>query len=68
MDPDNKKCLIAFKRAKKCEELKDKGNEYLKNNQYDGAIKSYSEALELDPYNKKLNSVIYANRGLVWGK
>lgn len=30
MDPDNKKCLIAFRRAKRCEELKEQGNNYLK--------------------------------------
>lgn len=68
LDPDNKKCRDAFKKAKKCEELKEKGNLDLKNGKYDDAVKCYSEALELDPFNIKLNSVIYANRGLVLSK
>jgi hypothetical protein len=28
----------------------------------------YSEALNLDPFNKKLNSVIYSNRALTFMK
>jgi len=28
----------------------------------------YTEALKLDPYNKKLNSVIYSNRALTYMK
>ena len=52
MDPDNKKCFLAFRKAKKCEELKEKGNEHLKHGRLDEAISSYTEALECDKYNK----------------
>lgn len=68
LDPDSKKCMVALKNAKKCEELKEKGNDFLKSDNFDQAIKAYTEAIELDPYNAKLNSVIYANRGLVFSK
>ena len=68
LDPDNKKCRDAYRKAKRCEELKEKGNMDLKLNKYDDAVKCYTEALELDPYNTKMNSVIYANRGLVLSK
>ena len=44
------------------------GNEHLKNNQFDKAIEVYTEAIELDKCNIKLNSIIYANRGLVFQK
>lgn len=30
LDPDNKKCLNAWKTAEKCEELKEKGNTAIK--------------------------------------
>lgn len=26
LDPDNKKCMLALKKTRKCEELKEKGN------------------------------------------
>lgn len=68
LDPDNKKCREALKKARKCEELKDKGNEHLKAQAYDEALKAYNEALELDPHNPKMNAILYANRGLVYQK
>ena len=66
LDPDNHKCRTLLKKARRCEELKDMGNEHLKNNQFDKAIEVYTEAIELDKCNIKLNSIIYANRGLVF--
>lgn len=35
---------------------------------YSQAEKKYTEALDLDPYNKKLNSIIYSNRALTFMK
>jgi DnaJ family protein C protein 7 len=29
LDPDNKKCREALRKAKRCEELKEKGNNFL---------------------------------------
>lgn len=52
--------------ARKAEELKEVGNNYLKDYKYDEAIQCYSESLNIDPYNKKLNSLVLANRGYVY--
>jgi len=37
LDPDNKKCMVALKKARKCEELKDKGNEAIKEKNFEEA-------------------------------
>ena len=48
LDPDNKKCMLALKKAKKCEELKgidikyiyfkEKGNTALKENKFEECV------------------------------
>lgn len=63
-DPDNKVCLHAQKMIKHQEELKQKGNDAMKANDYKGAIKAYTEAIEQDPDNRNVVSVLYANRAL----
>ena len=40
----------------------------IKQKKYKEAEAKYSEALNLDPYNKKLNSIIYSNRALCFMK
>lgn len=40
----------------------------VKANRYSEAETKYTAALELDPFNKKLNSVIYSNRALTFMK
>jgi DnaJ homolog subfamily C member 7 len=40
----------------------------LKASKWVEAENKYSEALNLDPFNKKLNSVIYSNRALTFMK
>lgn len=49
MDPDNTKCMLALKKTKKCEALKEEGNQFLKNKEYDEALNKYDEAIALDP-------------------
>ena len=68
LDPDNKKCREALKKAQKVEELKEKGNQAIKESNFDESIKIYDEALLVDPNNKKLNSVILSNRALAYVK
>lgn len=48
--------------------MKEKGNQAIKENNFDESIKIYDEALLIDPNNKKLNSVILSNRSLAWVK
>ena len=38
------------------------------NNKFAEAEAKYTQALNLDPFNKKLNSVIYSNRALTFMK
>lgn len=68
LDPDNIKCRDTLKLVRKCEDLKEKGNEFIKNKKFDEAFESYSQALELDPNNKQLNSILYSNRALAFMK
>lgn len=37
LDPDNQKCKKALYTAKKCEQLKEEGNEFIKSQQYEEA-------------------------------
>lgn len=68
LDPDNKKCRDALKKSQKLEDLKEKGNQAIKESNFDESIKIYDEALLVDPNNRKLNSVILSNRALAWVK
>ena len=38
LDPDNKKCMLALKKAKKCEELIEKGHTALKENKFEECV------------------------------
>lgn len=68
MDPDNQKCRVALNKAKKSEQYKERGNDFIKENKYEEAEKEYTEALAVDPANRKLNSVVYSNRALTFMK
>lgn len=48
----------------KVEELKNKGNAALQNNQNDEAIKLYTEAIELDAK----NHILFSNRSAAYAK
>lgn len=68
LDPDQKKCRLALNTAKKCEQLKEEGNDLIKSGNYEQAEKKYTEAINLDPSNKKLNAIVYSNRALTFMK
>lgn len=68
LDPENSKCQKALSKANKCERFKEEGNQLIKAQNWAGAEAKYTEALHLDPYNKKLNSIIYSNRALTFMK
>ncbi len=40
----------------------------IKQHNWHSAEAKYTEALNLDPYNKKLNAIIYSNRALTYMK
>ena len=68
LDPDHQKCKKALYKAKKCELLKEEGNQFIKNQQFEEAENKYTEAIDLDPSNKKLNAIIFSNRALTFIK
>jgi DnaJ family protein C protein 7 len=62
LDPDNSRCREALRRMNRQEEAKEKGNTAFKANNYEDAVKYYTEGIEQDPKNKNLVSQMYANR------
>lgn len=64
LDPDDEKCKAALRNVKKLENLKQKGNDAIKNNNLQEALQSYDEALKCDPLNKTINAILYSNRAL----
>jgi DnaJ family protein C protein 7 len=40
----------------------------IKAHRFEEAEKKYTEAIKMDPANKKLNSLIYSNRSVTWSK
>lgn len=51
-----------YKRAKQLKKKKEDGNEAFKSFKFQEAVKLYTEALEIDPLNKKTNAKLYFNR------
>lgn len=63
--PDHKKAMDIYKRAKLLKRKKDDGNEAYKNCRFQEALNLYTEALAVDPLNKKTNAKLYFNRATV---
>lgn len=63
--PDHKKAMDIYKRAKLLKKKKEDGNEAYKNNKFQEAYNLYTEALQIDPLNKKTNAKLYFNRATV---
>lgn len=51
-----------YKRAKQLKNKKEEGNNEFKLCKFQEAVKLYTEALEIDPLNKKTNAKLYFNR------
>lgn len=65
LDPDNANARQMRIKAKSLKEKKEHGNELFKTGKYREAQVVYTEALEIDPCNKDINSKLYYNRALV---
>lgn len=63
--PDHKKAMDIYKRAKLLKKKKDDGNDAYKNCRFQEALNLYTEALAVDPLNKKTNAKLYFNRATV---
>ncbi|XP_030765296.1 dnaJ homolog subfamily C member 7 [Sitophilus oryzae] len=60
--PDHAKAMEQYKKAKQLKKKKEDGNESFKLCKFLEAVKLYTEALEIDPLNKKTNAKLYFNR------
>lgn len=63
--PDHKKAMNIFKKSKLLKKKKDEGNDVFKSGKLQDAYKIYTEALAVDPLNKKINAKLYLNRAIV---
>lgn len=61
-DPDNVFAQKLFRGVRKFEKLKQEGNDAFKGRQWQEADEKYTEVLQLDPQNKRMNAVIHNNR------
>ncbi|KAJ5085747.1 hypothetical protein N7532_010518 [Penicillium argentinense] len=62
LDPDMKQAIKLLRIVQKLSRTKDEGNAAFKAKDYRRAIDLYSQALEVDPTNKDMNSKILQNR------
>ncbi|RDD37058.1 DnaJ-like protein subfamily C member 7 [Trichoplax sp. H2] len=67
-DPDHKRSKDSLKLIKRLISAKEAGNEAFKKGKYEEAYNSYTQALEIDPYNKYINSKLYCNRATTHAK
>ncbi|KAL3281185.1 hypothetical protein HHI36_004402 [Cryptolaemus montrouzieri] len=63
--PDHAKAMEIYKRAKLLKKKKEEGNEAYKNCRFQEALNLYSEALNIDPLNKKTNAKLHFNKATV---
>ena len=66
--PDHQKAKDAYKKAKLLKQKKDEGNAVFKSAKWSEAYDLYSEALQIDPCNRKTNAKLYFNRAIVAAK
>ncbi|XP_014211141.1 dnaJ homolog subfamily C member 7 [Copidosoma floridanum] len=66
--PDHKRALEIYKRAKLLKQKKDQGNVAFKADKYQEAYNLYTEALLIDPQNKKTNAKLHFNKATVAAK
>ena len=67
-DPDYKDALKFLRTVQKLDRMKEDGNTLFKNGKYQQAFAVYTEALEVDPTNRGINSKILQNRAMCHSK
>lgn len=68
LDPDHKKAKEMRTKSKTLKAIKEKGNVLFKSGRYRDAQAVYTEALQIDEFNKDINSKLLYNRALVNSK
>uniref|UniRef100_F6UAP7 J domain-containing protein n=2 Tax=Ciona intestinalis TaxID=7719 RepID=F6UAP7_CIOIN len=68
LSPDHHNARLNLKKCKLLASKKAEGNEAFKASKFEEAYTVYSEALEVDPKNRKTNAKLHCNRALVESK
>lgn len=68
LDPDHSKAKSMRSKSKLVKDKKEKGNTLFKSGQFRDAAAIYTEALQIDEFNTRMNSKLYYNRALVNSK
>ncbi|KAL5278878.1 DNAJC7.2 family protein [Megaselia abdita] len=68
LDPDHSKAKQMRSKSKLLKDKKEKGNTLFKSGHFRDAATVYTEALQIDEFNTRMNSKLYYNRALVNSK
>ncbi len=63
-----KVCHFMFQKAKQLKQKKEEGNGAFKSGKLEDAYTLYTEALQIDPFNKYTNAKLFFNRATVAAK
>jgi DnaJ homolog subfamily C member 7 len=61
-DPDNSNARILLKKIRTVEQCKENGNTAFKEKRFSDALRHYSEAIDLDGGNRRMNATLRGNR------
>ena len=67
-NPDDSRAIKLFKRISSIEKAKEKGNNAFRSGNYEEAIDSYTEGIELDPENDSFNATLCCNKAAAYMK
>ncbi|CAG2103453.1 unnamed protein product, partial [Medioppia subpectinata] len=67
-NPDHEKAKQIYRKAKQLVSQKQEGNNAIKQNKIDDALRIYTNALTIDPLNSLTNAKLYFNRSIVYAK
>eukprot|EP01126_Amoeba_proteus_P000576 TRINITY_DN10163_c0_g2_i2.p1 TRINITY_DN10163_c0_g2~~TRINITY_DN10163_c0_g2_i2.p1 ORF type:complete len:319 (+),score=85.13 TRINITY_DN10163_c0_g2_i2:616-1572(+) len=65
LDPDNHEAFNLHKKCQAMKRLKAQGTEQFRNKDFEAALESYSQAVQIDATNAGFNSPLYYNMGLI---
>jgi len=68
LNPDHERAKQVYKKAKQLLAQKQEGNNAIKENKIDDALRIYTSALTTDPLNGLTNAKIYFNRSIAYAK
>ncbi|KAF1986816.1 TPR-like protein [Aulographum hederae CBS 113979] len=67
-DPDYKEAVRYLRMVQRLQRMKDEGNDHFKSGRMQRAIEVYTQALEVDPQNRGINSKLLSNRAMCYNR